>query len=90
MTLRIEKTSADGRIMVRLIGRVQSEDLAEIKTQLEGPKTQVALDLEEVTLVDVGVVRFLAGCEARGIDLLQCSGYIRRWMTIERQRQCQP
>ena len=30
--------------------------LAELKTQIERPKPHLTLDLEEVTLVDVGVV----------------------------------
>lgn len=37
MTLRIERASAQGRTIVRLIGRVQSEHLAELKTQIEAP-----------------------------------------------------
>ncbi len=34
-------------------------------------------ELEEVTLVDVDVVRFLSLCESEGIQLLHCSAYIR-------------
>jgi len=44
----------------------------------------VTLDLEEVTLVDVQVVRFLGTCETRGIDLLNCSPYITDWIAKER------
>ena len=80
MTLRIERISAQGRTVVRLIGRVQSECLAEIEAQIEGAKQLLALDLEEVTLVDVGAVQFLYACEQRGIELLHCAPYIRRWM----------
>jgi hypothetical protein len=58
MTLRIEQVSAQGRTVVRLIGRVQSECLAEIEAQIEGVKPRPALDLAEVTLVEVGAVRF--------------------------------
>ena len=35
------------------------------------------LDLEEVTLVDAEIVRFLGTCEARRATLLNCSPYIR-------------
>jgi hypothetical protein len=42
------------------------------------------LDLEEVTLVDVEIVRFLGTCEARGATLLNCSPYIRDWIGKER------
>jgi len=84
MTLRIERVSADGRTVVRLIGRVQSECLAEIEAQIEGAGPHLALDLEEVTLVDVGAVRFLSACEQSGIELLHCAPYIRHWMASER------
>jgi hypothetical protein len=50
MTLRIERGFRPGRTVVRLIGRVQSECLAEIEAQLEGAMPRLALDLEEVTL----------------------------------------
>jgi hypothetical protein len=47
MTLRIERVSAQGRTVVRLIGRVQSECLPEIEAQLDVAKPRPALDLEE-------------------------------------------
>jgi hypothetical protein len=46
----------------------------------------VAIDLEEVTLVDLDVVQFLARCEASGIELLNCSPYIREWISRENDR----
>ena len=42
------------------------------------------LDLEEVTLVDAEIVRFLGTCEARRATLLNCSPYIRDWIGKER------
>jgi hypothetical protein len=84
MTLRIERVAAQGRTVVLLIGRVQSECLAEIEAQIEGAGPHLALDLEEVTLVDVGAVRFLSACEQSGIELLHCAPYIRHWMASER------
>ena len=45
---------------------------------------KVMLDLEEVTLVDVQVVRFLGACEIRGIRVLNCSPYIIDWIARER------
>jgi len=49
-----------------------------------GPK--VVLDLDEVTLVDVEVVRSLEGWEAEGVEVLHCSPYIREWMLREMRR----
>jgi hypothetical protein len=42
------------------------------------------LDLEEVTLVDIEVVRFLGDCEDNGIELSRCSPYVREWINRER------
>jgi hypothetical protein len=42
------------------------------------------LDLSEVTLVDIAVVRFLIRCEEEGIELVQCPPYVREWMLRER------
>jgi hypothetical protein len=39
--------------------------------------------LEEVTLVDVEVVRFLGNCEAQGTKLANFSPYIREWIFRE-------
>jgi hypothetical protein len=42
------------------------------------------MDLDEVTLVDVEVVRFLGACEAEGAEVLGCSPYIREWIRREK------
>jgi hypothetical protein len=46
----------------------------------------VALDLEEVTLVDIDVVRFFSICESQGIELQHCAPYIREWILRENVR----
>jgi hypothetical protein len=48
-----------------------------------GHEAGIVLDLEEVTLVDVDVVRFLGMCEAKGVELVHCSNYIREWVFRE-------
>jgi hypothetical protein len=84
MTLRIEKVREGPITTIRLIGRIQAEHLEEVRAQIEGSGTWVALDLEEVSLVDVDTVRFLGACQAEGIRLLQCSPYINDWIAKER------
>jgi hypothetical protein len=85
MTLRIERSSDDRDAVLRLIGRIRSEHLEELKSQMGGVEPPVALDLECVTLVDLEVIRFLATCEAAGIEVLHCSPYIREWMRREQE-----
>ena len=84
MTLRIVR-ECDGcsSTTIRLIGRLRSEHLQELKEQLASAGSRVKLDLDEVTLVDVDVVRFLGACQAEGTEVLRCSPYIREWMSRE-------
>ena len=87
MTIKYEKETRRLKTMIRLSGRLQSKHLDELKTQLEGAPSRIALDLNGVTLVDVEVVRFLNGCEESGVEILQCRPYIREWMIREKDRE---
>jgi hypothetical protein len=86
VTLKIETTVGRRRTIVRLIGRIQAEDLPEVARQLGASGPRTVLQLDEVTLVDVDVVRFLNRCETEGIMLVDCSPYIREWMSREQSR----
>jgi len=86
MTLKIERLSGKRRTRIRLSGAIRSEHLDQVKAEIELGGPRVALDLEEVDLVDVEGVRFLNACEAEGISVLHCSPYIREWMSRERGR----
>ncbi len=83
MTLRIERLSDGHSTTIRLIGRMRAEHLDELKAQVNDGTSRVALDLEEVILVDVDVVRFLGMCQAEGIRLVRCSPYIENWIDKE-------
>ena len=84
MSLKIETYSDGNSTTIRLIGRMRAEHLEELEKQIHESGPAVTLDLEEVTLVDVEIVRFLGACEARGATLLNCSPYIRDWIGKER------
>ena len=84
MTLKIEKHSGEYGTTLRLIGRMQAEHLEELEKEIRNAGPMIVLDLEEVDLVDVQIVRFLGACEAQGIALLNCSPYIREWIGKER------
>jgi hypothetical protein len=87
MTLRIEKSPEGNTTTIRLIGRVQAEHLDALKTEIKNSKPPVALDLAEVSLVDIDVVRFLGACQVKGARLTGCSPYIRHWIAIELERE---
>jgi len=48
---------------------------------MKGNAERIVLDLEEVTLVDLDVVRFLGVSQADGVELVNCSPYIREWIS---------
>jgi hypothetical protein len=81
--LKLERHSDGERTTVRLIGRLRSENLGEITNQMGSCGPDVILDLEEVTVVCVEVVRFLGSCEKEGTELLHCPPYIREWISCE-------
>jgi hypothetical protein len=56
----------------------------ELKQQVEHGGPQVMLDLAEVELVDVEVVRFLNACQSDGAEIANGSRSIREWMLRER------
>jgi anti-anti-sigma regulatory factor len=84
MTLKIVRKFDGERTILRLSGRIQSSNVEEIREQMKGQAQTIALDLEEVTLVDVDVVRFLGARESEGVELVNCSPYIRAWIFRER------
>jgi hypothetical protein len=44
----------------------------------------VVLDLGEVSLVNLEVVRFLIEVESQGVQLLNCPTYIHKWIDREK------
>ena len=85
--LKIRRT-ANGYVLFTLSGRIEAEDVAELKQllSLETTDRQVVLDLKDVTLVSQEAVRFLARCEADSVKLENCPPYIREWIEQETAR----
>jgi anti-anti-sigma regulatory factor len=85
MTLKIEKLAGEHGTTLKLIGRIRAEHLAELRVQIAASAASIVLELGEVSLVDADAVRFLGSCETEGIQLLNCSAYIREWIVRERE-----
>lgn len=82
--LRIE-TELDGpRIILRLIGRVHSNCIEELRQRIRNQASRTVLDLAEVDLVDLQSVRFLRECQDQKIELRNCAPYILEWIRLER------
>jgi hypothetical protein len=88
--LRIEHHSDACVIKLRLSGRIQSDQIPSIVSEMDCDCVSKILDLSEVTLVDLGVVRFLIACEDEGVELVECPAYVREWMLRERAEEAEP
>jgi hypothetical protein len=82
--LKIQR-KANGRVLFALSGRIEAEDTDELGKLLELEKagSYIALDLRDVTLVDPDGAKFLAVCEANGIQLENCPAHVREWIGRE-------
>ena len=66
-------------------GRIDAEQLPDLCRSVETEHaSDLVLDLNEVSLVDVDVVQFLLQCERQGIRLAHCPAYVREWMVREK------
>ena len=88
MTLRIDISDEQERVVFTLTGRIQAEQVSELHAllQSEWPDHNLVVDLKDVKLVDRDAVRFLAQTEAEGARLRNCSPFIREWISQERRR----
>jgi anti-anti-sigma regulatory factor len=87
MTLRIERNSRGGSTVLKLVGQIRSSDIEEVTAQMRNGDSPAVLDLDELSLVDAAVVRFLGGCEDGGLELRNCPPYIREWIKREKDRE---
>ena len=83
--LNIQRLSNDG-VVFSVSGRIEVADVAELQRllELEDPNQEIALDLENVTLIERDAVSFLGRCETSSIKLENCPAYIRDWIDAER------
>jgi anti-anti-sigma regulatory factor len=86
MTLRIDISDENDRVVFTLTGRIQAEQMSELQALLKSdlPDHRLVLDLKEVKLVDRDAVRFLSEIEAQGVRLRNCSAFVREWISRER------
>ena len=73
-----------GITVFALSGRMNAEEVAELKALFDADYRNIILDLRDVRLADRDAVRFLRGCEADGMKLENCPAYIREWMDREK------
>lgn len=91
--LKIQRCSSDRVVVFTLAGWIKIEHVPELQKLLDGEKIdhqessdRIALNLEEVTLIDRDAVKFLAQCEINSVGLNNCPAYIREWIDREKKR----
>ena len=82
--IRIETSVRPDQVIFAVIGRIESNDLPELKRLIESQDPPVILDLKGVRLVDRDGVTFLANFETNNGRITKCPPYIREWIRRER------
>ena len=90
--LKILRSTRNDSVIFTLAGRIEGENLAELKRVmgLEAGDHNLVLDLKDVTLVDQSAIRFLARSEADSVTLENCPAYIRDWIAAEKRSNRMP
>ena len=84
MSCRIDRlVMREDLVILRISGRIAGQDVNMLRGLLEQEGSAVAIDLKDVLLVDREAVQFLAVRESNGDELINCSAYIREWVTRE-------
>ena len=82
--LRIEQIADDSETIFTLIGRITSPDVQQLKAEIAEARNRVTLDLQQVWLVDLDAVHYLAAAEQHGIHLRHLPQYVRAWILQEK------
>ena len=81
---QVRRSEDKGLVTFSLSGRIEEEQVAELQKLLEveagGNSIAVVLDLADVRLVYREAVKFLADCEAGGVEVRNCPPYVREWI----------
>lgn len=72
-----------GFTVFALSGRMQAEEVAELKELFDTDYRGIVLNLGELRLADRYAVKFLKSCERGGMKLENCPTYVREWMDRE-------
>jgi anti-anti-sigma regulatory factor len=84
--LRIQRSVEHDQVVLALSGRIEAEDVAELRRlfRSEADDHNLVLDLGDVRLVNRDAVKLLEECETNGAKLRNCPAYVREWIAKER------
>jgi ABC-type transporter Mla MlaB component len=84
MTLKIKRIYEKNGTRICLSGELRCSHLFDLRAEMEQVGQPATLDLDEVDVVDIDGVRLLNECQTQGIQVVNCSPYIREWMLQEK------
>jgi hypothetical protein len=67
-----------------LSGELRCSHFLDLRAEIEEVELPATLDLDEVDVIDIDGIRFLNECKSLGIQVVNCSPYIREWMLQEK------
>ena len=84
MTFKIKKTHEKHGSRHCLPGDLRCANIVDLQNEINQVGQPAILDLDEVHVIDLDGIRFPNDCLARGIQVVNCTPYIREWMLLER------
>lgn len=84
--LKIRRVVDGESITFALSGRIEDQDLPQLRSLTEAKPRPDVLDLRDLTLAGGDAVHFLAQCKTNGIRLSECPAYLSDWIAAERDR----
>ena len=84
LTLKLERIGEKRGTRICLSGELRSAHLDGVRTEIEQAAPPVTLDPEEVDIVDLDGVRFLNAFQAQAVEVVNCTPYIREWISQEK------
>jgi ABC-type transporter Mla MlaB component len=84
MTLKIKRIREKHGTRICLSGELRCSHLIDVRAEIEQVGQPATLDMDEVDIVDIDGVRLLNDCQTQGIQVVNCSPYIREWMLQEK------
>jgi ABC-type transporter Mla MlaB component len=82
--LKIKRIREEHGTRICLSGELRCSHLIDLRAEIEQAGQPATLDLDEVDIVDIDGIRFLNEWQARGIQVVNYSPYIREWMLQEK------
>ena len=84
MTLKIQRIREKHGTRICLSGELRCSHLLDLRAEIEQVERPATLDLDEVDVIDIDGIRFLNERKSLGIQVVNCSPYIREWMLQEK------